>query len=205
MARSDLNNDSKFDLSNLPENKQNSLNNNKRGNVSNNKGSIAYMSKPNVQEFNRAMEKKIFNSTGIGRPYSFDNVEELEKEMSEYFELCKHTDTMPTVTSLALWLGCDRDTIYNHANNPNSPFFGTFKRTLTYMHSTMENGTLSGDINPVTYIFLAKNYFGLEDSKNINIAPATNNPTINTQETMSALQKQLESEATIEADYSEKQ
>lgn len=204
MARSDLNINSTFDLSNLPENKQKSLSNDKRGNVSNNKGSIAYMSKPNVQKFNKAMEDKIFNSTGVGRPYAFDSVEDLQKEMSEYFDLCKVTSTMPTVTSLALWLGCDRDTIYNHANNPNSPFFGTFKRTLTYMHSAMENGTLSGDINPVTYIFLAKNYFGMRDDKNINIAPATNDPTINNQETMSALQKQLEEENVINADYSEK-
>ena len=205
MARSDLNTNSTFDLSNLPENKRKALstNNNHKNNVTN-KGSIAYMSKPNVQEFNRAMEKRIFNSTGIGRHYAFESLEELEKEMSEYFELCKHTDTMPTVTSLALWLGCDRDTIYNHANNPNSPFSACLKNTLVYLHSAMENGTLSGDINPVTYIFLAKNYFGMRDDKNINIAPATNDPTINNQETMSALQKQLEEENVINADYSEK-
>jgi hypothetical protein len=78
------------------------------------------------------------------------------------------------------------------------------KKTLTYMHSAMENGTLSGDINPVTYIFLAKNYFGMRDDKNINIAPATNDPTINNQETMSALQKQLEQESVQEATYTEK-
>ena len=176
----------------------------KKNNQLNNKGSMAYMSKPNVQKFNKAMENRIFNSCGIGRPYAFSSVEELNQEMSEYFDLCKETDTMPTVTSLALWLGVNRDTIYEHANNINSPFSDTMKRTLTYMHSAMENGTLSGDINPVTYIFLAKNYFGMRDDKNINIAPATNDPTINNQETMSALQKQIESEATIEADYSEK-
>lgn len=203
MARSDLNTDSTFDISTLPENKQKALST-KRGNTSTNKGSIAYMSKPNVQEFNRAMEKRIFNSTGIGRPYAFSSIEELEKEMSEYFDLCKKTDTMPTVTSLSLWLGCNRDTIYAHANDSNSPFSDTFKRTLTYMHSAMENGTLSGDINPVTYIFLAKNYFGMRDDKNINIAPATNDQTINNQETMSALQKQLEQESVQEATFVEK-
>lgn len=194
-----------FDISNLPENKQRALstNNNHKNNMTN-KGSIAYMSKPNVKQFNKAMEKRIFNSTGIGRHYAFTNLEELQSEMSEYFDLCKETDTMPTVTSLALWLGCDRDTIYNHANNPNSPFSACLKSTLTYMHSAMENGTLSGDINPVTYIFLAKNYFGMRDDKNINIAPATNDTPINNQETMSALQKQLEQETIQEATYTEK-
>lgn len=203
MARSDLvSSDDKKEL--FIQNNINKQNDSKKNNQMNNKGSIAYMSKPNVQKFNKAMEDRIFNSCGIGRPYAFSSVEDLQKEMSEYFDLCKVTSTMPTVTSLALWLGVNRDTIYEHANNPNSPFSDSMKKTLTYMHSAMENGTLSGDINPVTYIFLAKNYFGMRDDKNINIAPATNDPTINNQETMSALQKQLEEENVINADYSEK-
>ena len=203
MARSDLvSSDDKKQL--FIQNNINKQNDTKKNNQMNNKGSIAYMSKPSVQKFNKAMEDRIFNSTGVGRPYAFSSIEELNKEMSEYFDLCKETTTMPTVTSLALWLGCNRDTIYEHANNVNSPFSDTMKRTLVYLHSAMENGTLSGDINPVTYIFLAKNYFGMRDDKNINIAPATNDPTINNQETMSALQKQLEEENVINADYSEK-
>lgn len=176
----------------------------RKNNQMNNKGSIAYMSKPNVQRFNKAMENRIFNSTGVGRPYAFSSVEELNQEMSEYFDLCKETSTMPTVTSLALWLGVNRDTIYEHANNSNSPFSGSMKRTLTYLHSAMENGTLAGDINPVTYIFLSKNYFGMRDDKNITVTPTTNDSTINTQETMSAIQKQLEEENVANADYQEK-
>ncbi len=203
MARSDLvSSDDKKQL--FIQNNINKQNDTKKNNQMNNKGSIAYMSKPNVQKFNKAMEDRIFNSTGIGRPYAFGSVEDLQKEMSEYFDLCKETSTMPTVTSLSLWLGVNRDTIYEHANNVNSPFSDTMKRTLTYMHSAMENGTLSGDINPVTYIFLAKNYFGMRDDKNINIAPATNDPTINNQETMSALQKQIEQESIPEATFTEK-
>jgi hypothetical protein len=71
-------------------------------------------------------------------------------------------------------------------------------------HGTLENSSISGAVNPVLYMFLSKNYFGMRDDKNINIAPATNDPTINNQETMSALQKQLEEENVINADYSEK-
>lgn len=203
MARSDLvSSDDKKEL--FIQNNINKQNDSKKNNQMNNKGSIAYMSKPNVQKFNKAMEDRIFNSCGVGRPYAFNSVEDLQKEMSEYFDLCKVTSTMPTVTSLALWLGVNRDTIYEHANNPNSPFSDSMKKTLTYMHSAMENGTLSGDINPVTYIFLAKNYFGMRDDKNINIAPATNDQTVNNQETMSALQKQLEQESVQEATFVEK-
>lgn len=203
MNRSEISNDSTFDISTLPENKQKALSNNKHGNITTNKGSIAYMSKPNVKEFNRAMEKRIFNSTGIGRPYAFNSVEDLQKDMSEYFELCKQTDTMPTITSLALWLGCNRDTIYEHANNSSSPFSDVFKKTLTFLHSTMENGTLSGDINPVTYIFLAKNYFGLRDDKNIQVSATNSQGSPNSEETASALRKQLEEEHIPDATISE--
>lgn len=195
MTREELDNNSNVDLSKLPANKKRALDTrNNRGNGSgNNKGSIAYMSKSNVKEFNRAMEKKIYNSSGIGRPYAFDSVEGLEKEMSDFFELCKVTDTVPTITSLALWLGCNRDTIYAHINNSNSPFSGIFKKTLTYLQAVMENGTLSGDINPVTYIFLSKNYFGMRDDKNIQIS-AQQGSNVNTTETADALRKQIEEE-----------
>ena len=174
---------------------------NKRGNMYNNKAKQSYMSQPNVKEFNKQIRE---HSTKIGRPYAFDKIENLQKELNDYFDLCDKTDTVPTIMGIALWLGVNRDTIYAHANNPNSPFSDILKNVINFCHLTMENGTIDGKVNPVTYIFLAKNYFGLEDSKNINIAPATNDPTINNQETMSALQKQIESEATIEADYSEK-
>lgn len=203
MNRSELSNDSTFDISTLPENKQRALDNKKHGNSTSNKGSIAYMSKPNVKEFNRTMERKIFSSSGLGRPCAFESLEKLQEEMSDYFELCKRTDTLPTVTSLALWLGCDRDTIYNHANNPNSIFSACLKNTLVYLHSAMENGTLSGDINPVTYIFLAKNYFGLRDDKNIQVSATNSQGSPNAEETASALRKQLENETTVEATFSE--
>ena len=169
-----------------------------------NKGSIAYMSKENVKEFNKAIEKKVFNSSGVGRPYAFKSVEKLENDLMEYFNACRECDMMPTKVSMALWLGCDEDTINNHANNPNSPFFGTFKRVNEYLHSLMQSGTLAGDINPVTYIFLSKNYYGMKDDKNITVTPATSDSLTNSQETMDAIQKQIEEENIPNAEFKEK-
>ena len=174
----------------------------KTHNQVNNKGSIAYMSKDNVKKFSKAMEKKMFNSSGIGRPYAFSSVEELEKDIEEYFDACREYNMMPTNVSLALWLGCDEDTLNNHANNPNSPFFGVIKNVKQYLHSLMQSGTLAGDINPVTYIFLSKNYYGMKDDKNITVTPATSNST-NSQETMDAIQKQLQEETVPNANYQE--
>lgn len=177
---------------------------NKRGNSLNNKNTKEYMSNPNVKEFNRVLRKKVFNNTGVGRPYAFESKEQLEEQITDFFELCDRTNTIPTIINLSVWLGCNRDTIYAHANDSNSPFSDIFKNVINFFHGTIESSAIGGGVNPVLYMFLSKNYFGMRDDKNINIAPATNDQTINNQETMSALQKQLEQESTQEATYVEK-
>lgn len=177
---------------------------NKRGNNLNNKNTKEYMANPNVKEFNRVLRKKVFNSTGVGRPYAFESREDLENQITEFFELCDRTNTIPTVINLSVWLGCNRDTIYAHANDSNSPFSDIFKNVINFFHGTIESSAIGGGVNPVLYMFLSKNYFGMRDDKNINIAPATNDQTVNNQETMSALQKQLEEESVQEATFVEK-
>ena len=51
----------------------------KRGNMYNNKSRQQYMAQPNVKEFNRVVVKKALT----GRPYRWDSVEELEKELND--------------------------------------------------------------------------------------------------------------------------
>lgn len=165
------------------------------------KSRVAYMAQPNVKEFNKEMQKKIFTKSRVN---AFSKYEDLEKEISDFFEICSRTDTVPTVTSLALWLGCNRDTIYAHANNSNSPYSDVMKRTINYMHSVMENGTVDGKINPVTYIFLSKNYYGMRDDKNITVTPNGKTADTNSPETMEAIQKQIEEENIPNAEFSEK-
>ena len=169
--------------------------NTKANNQTINKGSIAYMSRDNVKKFDEIIRHRIFK---IGKPYAFDKIEDLEKELSDYFDTCNKYNILPTVTNCSLWLGCDRDTIYNHANNSNSPYFGVMKNLINYLHDKMQSGTLSGDINPVTYIFLSKNYYGMRDDKNITVS-ATQGNNINSEETADALRKQIEEEHTPNA------
>lgn len=169
-----------------------------RGNGYNNKSRQAYMSKPNVKEFNREMVKQAMR----GRPCRFNNIEEVENGIVDYFTLCDRTDTVPTITGIATWLHCSRDTIYSHANNPNSIFSDVFKNAINTCHLSLENGAVDGSVNSVVYIFMGKNYFNLEDSKNITVTPATSNST-NSQETMDAIQKQIEEENVPNADYHE--
>lgn len=174
----------------------------KKNNAVVNKGSSAYLSQENVKQFNREMQKRVFG-TKIGRPYAFGNLDELQEQMQDYFDLCTDQQVVPTITSLALWLGVDRNTIYDHANNSNSPFSCVMKNTLNYLHSIMQSGTIDGKINPVTYIFISKNDYGMRDDKNITVSPTSDKQTINSTETMDAIQKQIEAENTPNADFTE--
>jgi len=161
----------------------------------NNKNGQEYMSDPNTIKFMDSLIKRSFNSSGVGRPYSFESVESLEKDITDYIKLCYETSTIPTVSSASMWLGCDRDTLYNHANNSNSPFFGTCKKLINVCQVAMENGAIKNKMNSVLYMFLSKNYFGLKDDKNINVS-AQQGSSVNSQETAEALRKQIEEENT---------
>lgn len=169
-----------------------------RGNAFDNKTRRSYMEQPNVKAFN----KKFYKQALIGRPLTWNSVEELEEQLMEYFKLCDETATIPTITAIATWLHCSRELIYRHANDENSPFHDTLKNVINICHTSLENGAVDGKVNSVVYIFMGKNYFDLEDSKNITVTPATSN-TINSQETMDAIQKQIEEENVPNADYHE--
>ena len=166
--------------------------------IQNSNGKVPYMAQENVRAFNKVM----FNKVLKGRPQRWDSLEELQSELRGYFELCDETAVIPTVTGVAAWLGCSRDTLYSHANNPNSIFSDTIKRVMSICHFSLENGAVDGKVNSVLYMFLGKNYFGLKDDKNITVTPATSNST-NSQETMDAIQKQIEEENVPNADYQE--
>lgn len=172
----------------------------KRGNMMNNKNTKSYMDQPNVKEFNKAIREHTLKT--FHPNMAFQSVDKLEEDLSEFFDLCDRTNTVPTIVGIALYLGVNRDTIYAHANNPNSPASDIFKNVINYCHMIIENGTIAGKINPVTYIFLGKNYFSLSDSKDINIIPTTES--VNTPATMEALQKQITEENVMNAEYIEK-
>lgn len=172
----------------------------KRGNTIVNKTSKKYMADPNVKEFNKTLRKRMLS--GGGRPYAFQSLEKLESDVGEFLDLCDRTNTIPTVVNLAVWLGVNQDTIYAHVNDSNSPFSEFFKNLLAYFHGTLESSSIEGTTNPVLYMFLGKNYFGMRDDKQIQVT-AGENSKVDAQETATALQKQLAEENVPNADYKE--
>lgn len=169
----------------------------------NSKNKNSYMSDPNVKEFMKEMNDRCFGKKSRGRPKAFSSLEQLERDLDEYIELCGRTDTTPTVASVALWLDCNRDTIYAHASNSNSIYSDTCKRIINMCHVSLENRAIGNGMNSVLYMFLGKNYFGLKDDKNITVTPNIGDSGTNSQETMNAIQKQIEEEHVSNADYKE--
>lgn len=70
-------------------------------------------------------------------------------------------------------------------------------------HVSLENRAIGNGMNSVLYMFLGKNYFGLKDDKNITVTPNIGDSGTNSQETMHAIQKQIEEEHVSNADYEE--
>jgi hypothetical protein len=100
-------------------------------------------------------------------------------------------------------MGINRDTLYAHANNPNSKYSEILKEAINYCHSILEAGAFEGKVPAVPYIFTAKNFFGMRDDKNITVSPGSDKQLVNSTETMDAIQKQLQEETIPNADFSE--
>lgn len=114
----------------------------------------------------KGVEKK------IGRPLKFATDEIMRKEIKEYVEHCGESNTIPSVLGLSLWLGVHRDTIYEWSNG-DFPYTDTIKLAMQMIHKYTEDNALLGNINPVLYFFMSKNYWGMRDTTETVIRPAT--------------------------------
>lgn len=137
-----------------------------------------YLSQPNVKEFNAIVVDNNFkkireNINRKGRPQLFKSREECQDEVEGYFKLCYDYDMIPTVASLSLYLGCNKDTIYDHINNPTSDFSDLLKNAVATCLSYQESGVMSAEVPAVPFIFLGKQYYGFKDQQDISIS-ATN-------------------------------
>lgn len=100
----------------------------------------------------------------VGRPLKFKSVKELEEKIDAYF---KDKNNFPwTITDLACWLGCDRQTLLNYQGK--EEFFGTIKSAKTRIEASIEKGALTGVYNPTFSIFNMKNNFGWQDKHEID-------------------------------------
>lgn len=130
---------------------------------------------------------------------------EVENRISQYFEYCMETGLRPTVEGLALAIGIDRRTLWDWEVGNTRAGLGSrrsdiIKKAKDYIAFLMSDAVMEGKINPVTWIFYAKNYFGMSDKQEIEVARRNPlEPTLSWEE----IAKQIPEDILMDADYSE--
>lgn len=151
-----------------------------------------YLSQPNVKKFNAIVTSKAFD--GVRKkayPHVFATVEECADEVEDYFKLCYECNMIPTIASLALYLGLNRDTLYTYANDSRTYVCSdVLKTAINTCQSYQESAVLGGEIASVPWIFTAKNYFNLKDQTDVHVSATNQDNTINSN-TMTAIKEQI--------------
>ena len=99
--------------------------------------------------------------------------EEIEQRVIEYLGECYTTGQRLTVEKLALALGIARQTLFEWENGKSCSKRVTdiIKRAKGTIAAYDADMVTSGKMNPVPYIFRAKNYYGMKDQQDVVIEP----------------------------------
>jgi transcriptional regulator with XRE-family HTH domain len=103
--------------------------------------------------------------------------EEIRKRLEMYFVETLKAGEIPTVEEMCLALGYPRQTIWRWETGEEGSTPARrdlIKKAKELLASFDAKMVQEGKINPVTYIFRAKNYFGLQDKQEYVLTP--NNP-----------------------------
>lgn len=168
-----------------------------------------YLENPQLKEFNVKLRENGFKKART--PVKLGNIDETNAEIQDYFNLCDKYSQLPSIKSLCLYLGISVATYNVYLRDGDSEYGELFRAAIDYIHSIIENGAMNNKINPATYMFTASNFYGMRDSKQIDISaisPSQNNST-SSRDSMNALREELkkqrdEANGIKEADYVEK-
>ena len=129
-------------------------------------GNIKHMVEKNekAEEISRIVNESVqyFNRK---RP---ENNAELMERLNEYFRECIEKGQIPTVEDMALSLGVTRQILWNWENKGENyerrEIISKAKEVLAGIDAKLVS---EGKIPQVTYIFRAKNYFGMRDQTQV--------------------------------------
>lgn len=134
----------------------------------------------------------VFFKMGLGNPVKSDD--DLCERLNFYFSECSRTQQLATVEKLGLCLGLPLQTMTELEHGTARGFSsatGTIIKTAKNMIAAIDaEMAAEGRIQPVVYLFRAKNFYGLKDTQDVVITP--HNPL-----------GELRDSATIEAKYDE--
>ena len=102
--------------------------------------------------------------------------EELAQRLADYFQHCAVTGERPTVEQLAQCTGYTIGTVYDwevgRKRGFSSETGAIIKKAKEFLRVFDAKMVAEGALNPVVYIFRAKNYYGMRDQQDIVVAPS---------------------------------
>lgn len=98
---------------------------------------------------------------------------EVEARISQYFQLCRETSIRPGVESLAAALHIDRTTLWRWEQGEGCSQRRTeaVQGAKSMISAFIEQASLQGALNPVTSIFLMKNWMKYQDNYSFEGSP----------------------------------
>ncbi len=168
----------------------------------------AFLDDPRVQEFNAKLRDAGF--TNARKKIKMSTVDETEQNLKDYFNLCEEYSQLPSLKSMCMYLGISVTTFNYYMNNPESEYSDVLRAGVDYAHSVLENGAMNNKINPAVYMFTASNFYGMHDSRtlDINAVNVQENNAASTRESLAALKEEIrrerEKEKIKDAEFEEK-
>lgn len=110
--------------------------------------------------------------TFYGLPIVKDD-EECRQRLEWFFDTCGQTGQLPTVEKMVMCLGAVKQTVWQweHGDGCSQRRADLIKKAKEFIASFESEMVTEGKINPVVYIFRAKNYFGMKDQQEHVIKP----------------------------------
>lgn len=111
-----------------------------------------------------------------GRPLKYNNVEDMQIDIEQYFAECDENGKPYTVSGLAYALGTTRRTLLDYQEK--NEFSHTIKEAKAKIERFNEEMLYSRDVSTTGVIFNLKNNYGWKDKQEIE-AEVTNSVNIN--------------------------
>ena len=121
--------------------------------------------------------KALHNILEVSR--AFDTPPKTEEELCErlnwFFQTCQETNQLPTVEKMCLALSMPRSTVFDWESG-NTRGLGPatsdiLKKAKNLIASLDAELAQEGKIQPVVYMFRAKNYYGMKDQQDVVVTP----------------------------------
>lgn len=135
----------------------------------------------------------------------FSSVEEMQLLIESYFNDCVELEIRPTIRGLASALGTVYSTLNDWERGTRDAQLGSkcsalIKKSKQFIAEYDEMLAIEGIDNPILFMFRAKNYYGMKDTQDIQIASSDKlHPTLTPEE----IAKQIPDNIPIDVDWSE--